>query len=51
MFKAWGRLPDEVGRQRPYQVFSLLDGLDEDDTGNVPETKDMPRDIQVLYGM
>ena len=50
MFKAWGRLPDELGKQRPYNVFYLLNGLD-DDNDTVPAVKEMPRDLQLLYGM
>lgn len=50
MFKAWGRLPDEIGKQRPYNVFYLLNGIDEDkDTDD--GIKEMPRDLQLLYGM
>lgn len=46
IFQAWGRLPDEIGRQRPRDVFELL---------TEPETdfsiSDLPPESQAFYGL
>lgn len=44
-FKAWGRLPDEIGRQTPNNLFFILLQSGEDEPAEIhPAVRD-------LYGM
>ena len=44
-FKAWGRLPDEIGRQKPANLFFILLQSGEDEPTEInPAVRD-------LYGM
>ena len=47
IFNAWGRLPDEIGRQIPRNVFYLLNNLGDEG----PEIKDLPSEAQKYYGL
>ena len=47
-FKAWGRVPDEIGRQTPENVFFLLLNSGEDEEGGI---EDLPPEAQKFYGL
>lgn len=46
IFKAWGRLPDEIGRQRPYNVFYVINHAANEDSNAMSED-----DIRSYYGL
>ncbi len=46
IFKAWGRLPDEIGRQKPSNVFYLLKQAANADSDEMSEA-----DIRAYYGL
>ena len=48
VFKTFGRLPDEIGRQSPFVLFKMLDDLGEEDTED-EEVMDDPR-YRMFYG-
>ncbi len=45
-FRQYHMLPDEVGRQRPYMLFAMLDDIEEDEeyTGGDPY-------LDMFYGL
>ncbi len=49
VFKTFGRLPDEIGRQSPFVLFKMLDDLGEEDGTEDEEVMDDPR-YRMFYG-
>lgn len=47
-FKAWGRVPDEIGRQTPENIFFLLSHLGE--SGDVGSS-DAAEATKIFYGL
>lgn len=48
MFKAYFKLPDEIGRLKPRLVFDLIDGLAEDEK---PTAAGIPPHLRAFYGL
>ena len=48
MFKAYFKLPDEIGRLKPRFVFDLIDSLAEDEK---PAAAGIPPHLRAFYGL
>lgn len=48
MFKAYFKLPDEIGRLKPRLVFDLLDSLSEK---SEPSMANIPPHLKAFYGL
>ena len=49
IFKTWGTLPDEIGRQRPRNVFHLLSNLGEKEPDADELISNLPETSKVFY--
>lgn len=49
LFKVWGLLPDEVGKQNPFMLFRLLDDLERADE-QLSSEGEMNEHLKMFYG-